>query len=340
MIILMNNIISIYDLSMTYHTKIRRGLLKSESTRIDALKNINLNIEEGTIFGLLGPNGAGKTTLIKCLTTLLIPTQGTARINGYDIRKQEKQIRASIGAMLMGERGLYWKLTARENFEYFARLYSIPKDLRAARVEYVINLLELEDLVDRPVESYSSGQKMKAAFAKALIHDPPILFLDEPTIAMDVHGSRKLKKVVKSLPNEGKTVIYTTHIMKEAHELCDRLAIIDKGRIIADDTPKNLIKISDIDHVLSLSGSFNEGHKKKVEELSLVNTVGLIQESSGLSKLEIIVEDNMQALPKITQLLVQEGAVIETIAQKEPTLEDVFINLTGRSLKEDTKVGI
>ncbi|MHA2250637.1 MAG: ATP-binding cassette domain-containing protein [Candidatus Kariarchaeaceae archaeon] len=333
----MGTIVSVNDLSMTYRSKIRRGFFKSELKEVDALRKISLKIEEGTIFGLLGPNGAGKTTLIKCLTTLLIPSEGTAFVNGYDIRDQEKDVRASIGAMLMGERGLYWKLTARENLDYFAQLYSVPKELRKPRIDALIDQLELTDFVDRAVESYSSGQRMKVAFAKALVNDPPIIFLDEPTIAMDVHGARKLRSIVKSLPESGKTVIYTTHLMAEAAELCDEIAIIDKGEIIVCDTPEGIVKRSKGKKSIHVEGIISDVAIEKIRDLDGVKEAVVSGSETEKTKVNIIVKDTAQTLPSITNTLVQANASIEVIKSQEPNLEDVFIELTGRSLTEDTR---
>ena len=164
----------INNLSKTYRTKHRKGLFKSEEKLVEALKGISFEIKPGEIFGLLGPNGAGKTTLIKCLTTLLIPTSGEAIINGYRLTKDDNAIRASTGCMLMGERGLYWKLTGRENLVFFGALYHLSSKDRVTRANQIIERLHLGDIADRAVESYSSGQRMKLAFAKALINDAPL----------------------------------------------------------------------------------------------------------------------------------------------------------------------
>jgi len=259
---------------MTYETKIRKSLFgKPDLKTVEAIKGIDLDISEGMIFGVLGPNGAGKSTLIKCLTTLLIPSAGSLKVNGYDVIVDDRNVRASIGCMLMGERGLYWKLTGKENLEFFGKLYSLPKDFLEERIKYLIKLLELEDYAERTVESYSSGQKMKFAFAKALLNDAPVIFLDEPTVAMDVHGARKLRAIVKELPKHGKTVVYTSHIMSEIVELCDEVAIIDKGKIIARDTPENLTKLSKKDRALSISGVFSEVAIEKLR--SKVGKVGV-----------------------------------------------------------------
>ncbi len=211
----MRHVIETEGIRKTYISK-GKGLFRREKREVEALRGIDLKVKKGEIFGLLGPNGAGKTTFIKILTTLLLPTSGKAWVNGYDVIKEERKVRASIGCMLMGERGLYWKLTGRENLDYFGALYYVPKKVRKQRIEYLIDLLDLGDFIDRTVETYSSGQKMIVSFAKALINDAPTLFLDEPTIAMDVHAARKLREVVKDLNRQGKTIIYTTHLMHEA----------------------------------------------------------------------------------------------------------------------------
>jgi len=320
---------------MMYRSKVRFGLFKSKLNEIHALKNINLNIDEGEIFGLLGPNGAGKTTLIKCLTTLLIPTSGTAIVNGYDVRKQEKHVRASIGTMLMGERGLYWKLTGRENLEFFSRLYSLPRTKREARIKELVDLLDLSDYADRPVEGYSSGQRMRFAFAKALLNDAPILFLDEPTIAMDVHGARQLRKIVKALPDEGKTVVYTSHIMSEIQELCNEVAIIDNGEIIICDNIKGITSKSKAKRILEVEGIIPEHIVDEIKDITSVNSAA-VTVKDGLSTLRLEVSDPHHALQMVTTVLVNGKATIDSIKTQEPSLEDVFIELTGRSLSEDT----
>jgi ABC-2 type transport system ATP-binding protein len=221
------------NLSKTYKTRQRKGLFKSESHAVEALKRVSLQVQPGEIFGLLGPNGAGKTTLIKILTTLLLPTGGEAWVNGHHILKEDNQVRASVGCMLMGERGLYWKLTGRENLEYFGALYHLSPTERKKRASQIITLLGFDEIADRTVETYSSGQKMKLAFGKALVNDAPLLVLDEPTNTLDLPSASELRAIVRDLNAQGKTVIYTTHIMIEAETLCQRVAIIDHGELLA-----------------------------------------------------------------------------------------------------------
>jgi ABC-2 type transport system ATP-binding protein len=225
--------VQIENLTKTYAVRQRKGIFKSEKSSVEALKGISLEVKAGEIFGLLGPNGAGKTTLIKLLTTLLLPTSGSAWVNGFNIIKEENKVRASVGCMLMGERGLYWKLTGQENLEYFGALYHLSPAERKRRGAEILALLDMEDIADRTVETYSSGQKMKLAFGKALVNDAPLLVLDEPTNTLDVPSASELRAIVRDLNAQGKTVIYTTHIMAEAETLCDRVAIIDHGQLLA-----------------------------------------------------------------------------------------------------------
>ncbi len=321
----------------TYRSKEKKRLLrKGKRKEVHALKGIDLEVKKGEIFGLLGPNGAGKTTFIKILTTLLLPTSGNARVNGYDVIKEERKVRASIGCMLMGERGLYWKLTGRENLEYFGALYYVPKKQRRERIEYLINLLDLGDFIDRTVETYSSGQKMIVSFAKALINDAPTLFLDEPTIAMDVHAARKLREIVKELNRNGKTIIYTTHLMHEADELCDRIAIIDKGEIKAIGTPAELKASIRQKGVIRIEGVIPHKALDSLRSMESVEELA-VEEKGGKEHLRIITENSRSALPEIIKTLMDNSASLEFISPEEPTLEDVFVKLTGRTLSEDTR---
>ena len=329
------DIIVAEDIRKTYVSK-GKGLFRREKRQVEALRGIDLTVKKGEIFGLLGPNGAGKTTFIKILTTLLLPTSGKAWVNGYDVIKEERKVRASIGCMLMGERGLYWKLTGRENLEYFGALYYVPKKVRRERIEYLIDLLDLGDFIDRTVETYSSGQKMIVSFAKALINDAPTLFLDEPTIAMDVHAARKLRQVVRDLNRQGKTIIYTTHLMHEADELCDRIAIIDKGKIMAIGTPAELKASIKQEGAIRIEGVVPPEAVEAVRSLPYVDDL-VLEEKSGKEHIRVLTQNSRVALPKIIELLMKKGATLEYISPEEPTLEDVFVKLTGRALSEDTR---
>src|SRR3954469_16694805 len=206
-------------------------------TTFRAVDGIDLTVETGEIFGLLGPNGAGKTTTMKMLATLLEPTSGTIRVLGIDVAKEPRQVRARLGAMLSGERSLYWKLTARENLEYFAALYHVPPAEVKTRIANVLAAVKLADRADDYVERYSTGTRQRLALARALLPNPPLVVLDEPTVGLDPQSSRDLRERVRELKRQGRTVLLTTHYMEEADQLCDRIAIIDHGQIVALDTP-------------------------------------------------------------------------------------------------------
>jgi ABC-2 type transport system ATP-binding protein len=330
--------VRIEKLSKTYQTRQRKGLFRSEAKAIEALRSISFEIKPGEVFGLLGPNGAGKTTLIKCLTTLLLPTAGRAWINGFELTREDNPIRATVGCMLMGERGLYWKLTGRENLVFFGALYHLDPAARRRRADEIIARLDLSELADRSVETYSSGQKMKLAFAKALINDAPLLILDEPTNTLDLPSARELRAVVRELNQQGKTVIYTTHIMSEAETMCDRVAIIDRGEVLALGTVPELKASMNREAVIRIEGVISTKAGQAVEALP-----GVIRAATaavnGHTQLTVVAQDHqMTLLPRLIETLTAHSAVVQKITPEEVTLEDVFIARTGRTLADDTRV--
>ena len=330
--------VRIEKLSKTYQTRQRKGLFKSEAKAIEALTGISFEIRPGEVFGLLGPNGAGKTTLIKCLTTLLLPTSGRAWINGFELTKEDNSIRATVGCMLMGERGLYWKLTGRENLVFFGALYHLSPAARRRRADEIIARLDLGELADRAVETYSSGQKMKLAFAKALINDAPLLILDEPTNTLDLPSARELRAVVRELNQQGKTVIYTTHIMSEAETMCDRVAIIDRGEVLALGTVPELKASMNREAVIRIEGVISTQASQAVEALPGV-TRAATAAVNGHTQLTVMAQDDqMTLLPRLIETLTAHHAVVQKITPEEVTLEDVFIARTGRTLADDTRV--
>ncbi|HUF38276.1 MAG TPA: ABC transporter ATP-binding protein [Anaerolineales bacterium] len=327
--------VQVENLAKIYQTKQRKGIFKAERREVPALQDVSMDVRPGEIFGLLGPNGAGKTTLIKILTTLLLPTSGKAQVNGHDVERAPNAVRASVGCMLMGERGLYWKLTGRENLVYFGALYHLnPADRRRVSQE-IIDLLSLGEIADRSVETYSSGQKMKLAFGKALINDAPLLILDEPTNTLDVPSASELRAVVRELNGRGKTIIYTTHIMAEAETLCSRVAIIDHGRLLAEGTVPDLKASLGRDTVTRIEGAISPGAVEAVRSLPMV-THTTMSAVDGLNQLTVMSSNGQDTLPRLIEALSREGAVIQRIIPEEVTLEDVFIAKTGRTLAEDT----
>ncbi len=329
--------VRIEKLTKVYHTRQRQGLLKSTEKAVEALKGVSLEIRPAEIFGLLGPNGAGKTTLIKCLTTLLLPTSGEAWVNGYRLAKDDNAIRASVGCMLMGDRGLYWKLTGRENLIFFGALYHLSPAARRRRADEIIELLNLGEIADRTVETYSSGQKMKLAFGKALINDAPLLILDEPTNTLDLPSARELRAVVRDLNQSGKTVIYTTHIMAEAETMCDRVAIIDRGEVLALGTVADLKASLGREEVIRFEGVISSQASRAVEGLPGV-TRAARSAVDGRTQLTVVVNDQRAMLPRVIEALTAHDALVQKIVPEEVTLEDVFIARTGRTLAEDTRV--
>ncbi len=333
----MHGAVKLQNLAKIYRTRQRKGLFRSSERQVEALQGISFEVHPGEIFGLLGPNGAGKTTLIKLLTTLLLPTSGEGWVNGYHITREENQVRATVGCMLMGERGLYWKLTGRENLEYFGALYRLTREARRDRAKQVIDLLGLHELADRTVETYSSGQKMKLAFGKALINDAPLLVLDEPTNTLDVPSASELRAVVRELNAAGKTVIYTTHIMSEAESLCHRVAIIDYGELLALGPVEELKQSWKQDQVIRIEGVIPRLAVEAVQAMPAVSQATAAIKN-GATHLTVVSKSNDQLLPQLIENLTSSGARIQKISPEETTLEDVFIARTGRTLAEDTSL--
>ncbi|MEA4883331.1 MAG: ATP-binding cassette domain-containing protein [Clostridia bacterium] len=304
---------------------------------IVAVDGVSFAIRQGEIFGLLGPNGAGKTTTIRMLCTLLEPTSGAARVASYDIRREPAKVRASLGTVLAGDRSLYWKLTGRENLEYFAALYNVPPSVAHSRIAELLDRLELAGKANELVEKYSTGMKQRLSIARALLANPPVLLLDEPTSGLDPQSSRNLRSIVRDLKHEGHTIVLTTHYMAEADELSDRIAIIDHGKVIALDTPT------------ALKGSVQQLHSLEVEidrapngildelrALPLVRSVESFQSENGQETwtIRVITDDSRQTLDALLDLLRLGGDKVLNLKASEPTLEDVFITLTGKSLRE------
>src|SRR5205823_1930571 len=212
------------------------GFPRRRTRTIEAVRGIDFEVGEGELFGLLGPNGAGKTTTIKMLITLLIPTSGTARVLGLDVVKDAREVRKQIGYVFGGEKGLYERLSALDNLRYFAELYAVPPREQKQRIEALLELVGLKGREKERVEGYSRGMRQRLHIARGLLHDPPVVFLDEPTIGVDPVGARELRATIASLTEGGKTVLLTTHYMFEADSLCNRIAVINKGEIVAEGT--------------------------------------------------------------------------------------------------------
>src|SRR5213596_923647 len=231
-------VVEALDLHRTYRT--HTGTLRRRVKEIEAVRGVSFAIGKGELFGLLGPNGAGKTTTIKMLITLLIPTSGTARVLGHDVVDDPTWVRARIGYVFGGDRGLYERLSAFDNLRYFAELYGVDPRRQRARIAEMLELVGLTGRENEKVEGYSRGMRQRLHIARGLLHDPEVIFMDEPSIGLDPVGARELRQTVRSLVDAGKTVLLTTHYMFEADALCDRIAVINAGRIVAEGTPLDL----------------------------------------------------------------------------------------------------
>jgi ABC-2 type transport system ATP-binding protein len=302
--------------------------------RFRAVDGIDLVVESGEIFGLLGPNGAGKTTTMKMLATLLIPTSGTIRVLGIDPLERPREVRARLGAMLSGERSLYWKLTGRENLEYFAALYHVPPSETKARIANVLAAAKLTDRADDYVERYSTGMRQRLALARALLPDPPLVVLDEPTVGLDPQASRDLRDRVRELKAQGRTVLLTTHYMEEADQLCDRVAIIDHGRIVALGTPAALKRTIRAEEVVHLEIGLDGDESAVIERLGRSATVARSERSNGTLTVTAHCASARDFVPAAFDAARSTGATIRHVEVVPVTLEDVFLALTGRALRE------
>ena len=302
--------------------------------RFRAVDGIDLHVERGEIFGVLGPNGAGKTTTMKMLATLLEPTAGTARILGLDVVREAREVRRRMGAVLSDGRSLYWKLTARENLEYFAALYHVPHGEAKARIAAALDAVKLDDRSDDYVERFSTGMRQRLVLARALLPDPELLLLDEPTVGLDPQSARDLRDRVRDLQAQGRTVLLTTHYMEEADQLCDRIAIVDHGRIVALDTPAGLKRTIAATEVVRLEIASGNGEAGLIARLERVGSVAHRQRDDGVLSVTVHCRSARDFVPAAFDAAHAEGATISHVEVVPVTLEDVFLSLTGRALRE------
>jgi ABC-2 type transport system ATP-binding protein len=301
-----------------------------------AVEDVSFAVPRGTIFGLLGPNGAGKTTTIKILSTLLIPSGGTATVGGFDVIRDEQQVRRQLGVVLGGDRGLYAKLSARDNLRYFGALYGLTPASIARRTDEVLELVNLHDRADERTEHFSRGMKQRLHLAKAILHDPPILILDEPTIGLDPASAVDLRRAIGALVPDH-TVLLTTHDMHEADQLCREIAIVDHGLIVAQGTPTELkalvagerrIVVATAQHLNGLAAAVQE----QIAALDGVGGVGHELTERGGSELTIRCIDTATTLDGALATLRGHGLAVSAVRVVEPTLEDAFLTIAGRPL--------
>ena len=314
------------ELVKKYRTKERKGLFGGKTRVIEALRGISFKIFPGEVVGLLGPNGAGKTTTIKIISTLLIPDDGKAYVMGYDVVHEPGMARKHLGVMMTVEKGFYYKLTGRENLEYFAALYGLPKQEIRKRVQEVLELVGLEELgaSDRLFEEYSLGMKARLNLARALLRDPEVVLLDEPTLGLDPPSARRIRDLVRSLAHkQGKTVLYTTHNMFEAEIVCDRIILINKGRIVAEGTPDQLkesIKTYRIVKIIVRGALSDPGFIEGV-----VGVKPEVSSDNGFTTIKLRTSKPEEIIGDVIRALVSRNIDIVKMTIEEPTLEDVFL---------------
>jgi ABC-2 type transport system ATP-binding protein len=305
-----------------------------------ALDDISFEVKKGEIFGLLGPNGAGKSTTLRILSTLARPTKGTATIGGYDIVKEDTEVRKLIG-IVSEKMIMYDRLTARENLWFFGNLFEIPSDVLTQRIDELLDLVQLTKWKNAQVGTFSTGMRQRMNVIRALLNMPRVLFLDEPTLGLDPQSSVEIREFVKKLNREnGTTIIVTTHTMVDADMLCDRIAIIDHGKVVALDTSTNLKKLI-------------SGGDRTVLKLGLVNlTADLLETLRTLDCVQSVSEENSthvrliargdDAFDNVIDAVRRKGGKIASIENLQPTLEDVFLHLTGHEVRDsaDQKIPI
>ncbi len=310
------------------------GLRKSFKTRrgvVEAVKGVDLRVESGKIFGFLGPNGAGKTTTMRMLTTLMPPTNGDARVVGYDLASEADRVREKIGYVSQAG-GVEDGATGRENLVLQGRLYGLDKATARARTADLLGALQLDSIADRPGSTYSGGQRRRLDIALGLVHQPTLLFLDEPTTGLDPQSRARLWDEVRHLRESGTTIFLTTHYLDEADALCDRLAIIDDGRIVVEGTP-DALKRQIAGDVVTLGLDTQDGALERAQDL--LRSQSFVRELTiEDTLLRLYVEQGETALPAILRVLDGAGLTLRSIALARPTLDDVFLRQTGRSLRE------
>jgi len=335
----MNLAVETFDLNRTFKLKKVKNKKAdgNNNGKLVALENANIRIHQGELFGLLGPNGAGKTTLIKILSTLLLPTSGTALVDGIDVVKHPEKVRRQINMVCGGEQCGYGILTVRETLWMFSQFYGISNKVVQGRIDELLKILKMEEFARTKIGKLSTGLRQKLNFMRGFVCDPKIMFLDEPTLGLDVQIARDVRAYIRTWMKENleRTVLLTTHYMAEADELCDRVAIIDKGKVLVCDTPQNLKKslagetVFRIEIPLSANGMEKFGQIPGVKQFAYEHKSHL-----GRTELKFILEEE-SAISNVTEFLSHNGSKIISLSKMEPSLEDVFVGLVGRGLKNE-----
>jgi ABC-2 type transport system ATP-binding protein len=319
--------------------KIRGPKAKGDAKTRVALDGIDLQVERGELFGLLGPNGAGKTTLIKILATLLLPSSGSAAVDGLDVVRDTEELKRRISMVSGGETSGYGLLTVEENLWMFSRFYGLENKVVRERLNTLFKVMGIEDRRRAKISDLSTGLRQKMNFIRGFVTDPTVVFLDEPTLGLDVQAARDVRSFVRQWMHDHpeRTLLLTTHYMAEADELCDRLAIIDNGKLLVCDTPANLKKSLQTEAVFNLTVAPLGAKPKDGDLLEAVAGVRHVNvaDVNGHTELALTLRAE-DALPNVLAYLTRRGSSLIALEKREPTLEDVFIKVTGRRLDQDT----
>jgi ABC-2 type transport system ATP-binding protein len=320
-------VIEVAGLRRSYRS--RTGVLRRSSRQVEAVCGIDFEVERGELFGLLGPNGAGKTTTIKMLITLLLPTAGSARILGHDVVAEPREVRRRVGYVFGGDRGLYERLSALDNLRYFSELYGVPPREQRQRIGELLELVGLTGRERERVEGYSRGMRQRLHIARGLLHRPEVLFLDEPSIGIDPVGARELRSTVASLVEGGTTVLLTTHYMFEADELCDRIAVIADGRIVAEGTPAALKHGSSAGEVVEVEvyGSADFALERMRQLAGVTSVVVEVRDQAELVVVRSVAGGDVTA----SVLDALDGVRLGKVTTREPSLEDAYVELVGNA---------
>jgi ABC-2 type transport system ATP-binding protein len=301
---------------------------------LTAVDRINLRIEDREIFGLIGPNGAGKTTLVRMLTTVIQPSDGTAEIAGFDIRSDPDGVRRSIGVVSQAST-LDVELTAWENMNIYAKYYGVPAETRKERIKELLDVVGLADRAGFTVASYSGGMKRRLELVRSLIHHPKVLFLDEPTTGLDPQARSAVLEYLRDLHEQHDiTIVLTTHYLEEAESLCDRLAIVDYGKVVALGTSAELKRTATGGDIVEAEVASLPN--KALEALKTSKFALDVKVRENI--LTVLVKSGAEAVPRIVELVGANGGKIRSITLRAPTLDDVFLHFTGRSIREDTNI--
>ncbi len=319
------------DLVRTYRT--HTGVLRRRRLDVPAVRGISFDVQPGELFGLLGPNGAGKTTTIKMLITLLLPTSGTARVMGHDVVEDTNEVRRQIGYVFGGDRGLYDRVSALDNLRYFAELYGVDPAEQKGRIAALLEMVGLTGREQEKVEGYSRGMRQRLHIARGLLHDPEVVFMDEPSIGLDPVGARELRQTVQSLVDAGKTVLLTTHYMFEADALCDRIAVINGGRIVALGTGGDLkreVANRTIVEIETFGVAPDAVDRLRADhDVIAVNT-----EERDQSQILLVQSEHGLAITQRLLGLLGETRIGKVVA-REPTLEDAYVHLIASTSESD-----